>query len=210
MIELITVSQNWNEEAPDHVRFGGNPNVPRPSFVWPTCKECRGNMQYLGRLGSRHPTSGRTKHLLLFMCQNQPGLCEEWDANSGGNCVIAVDVEGLAPADVPSQGEVQREVEHGAKIVATEFDTYETARSEWPKTSGRDAGDILGVLGGEPSWIQGDETPSCDVCSTPMRFVAQLEEGPDRQTAMNFGGGGCAYVFECSACEHQAKMLWQC
>ena len=29
-----------------------------------------------------------------------------------------------------------------------------------------------------------------------MRFVAQLEEGPDHRTAMNFGGG-VGYLFDC-------------
>jgi hypothetical protein len=41
-----------------------------------------------------------------------------------------------------------------------------------------------------------------------MRFVAQLEQGPDSASEMNFGGG-CAYVFDCGCGAHAAKMLWQ-
>ena len=43
-----------------------------------------------------------------------------------------------------------------------------------------------------------------------MRFLAQLEEGPDWRTEMNFGGGGCGYVFDCTCRSGSAKLLWQC
>jgi hypothetical protein len=42
-----------------------------------------------------------------------------------------------------------------------------------------------------------------------MPFVAQLEEGPDRRTAMNFGDTGNGYAFACAPCG-QALFLWQC
>ncbi|MFJ3792841.1 hypothetical protein [Kitasatospora sp. NPDC090091] len=68
---------------------------------------------------------------------------------------------------------------------------------------------MLGRLGGEPDWLQYDETPSCSSCARPMAFVAQLQEGPDPVTAMNFGGGGTAYAFACEPCAG-AAFLWQC
>lgn len=42
-----------------------------------------------------------------------------------------------------------------------------------------------------------------------MRFVAQLEEGLNPKTALNFGGGGTAYLFD-SKDGKTAKFLWQC
>jgi hypothetical protein len=30
-------------------------------------------------------------------------------------------------------------------------------------------------LGGDPIWIQEDETPSCSLCSQPMSFVGQID-----------------------------------
>ena len=69
-----------------------------------------------------------------------------------------------------------------------------------------------GQIGGEPSWVQNEETPDCDACGKPMQLAAQLEEGPDHRTAMNFGSGsGCGYVFRCG-CSQPAlgKLLWQC
>ena len=41
-----------------------------------------------------------------------------------------------------------------------------------------------------------------------MRFVAQLEEGPDHITAMNSSGGGAAYLFDCKEGK-TTKFLWK-
>jgi hypothetical protein len=41
-----------------------------------------------------------------------------------------------------------------------------------------------------------------------MTFTAQLEEGHEHHTAINFGGGGCGYLFTCWPCHH-AAFLWQ-
>jgi len=68
--------------------------------------------------------------------------------------------------------------------------------------------EVLGQVGGQPAWLQNDETPVCSVCDQPMSFVAQLEEGHDHQTAANFGGGGCGYGYRCDTCRN-AAFLWQ-
>ncbi|WSQ14941.1 hypothetical protein OG604_48530 [Streptomyces sp. NBC_01231] len=86
---------------------------------------------------------------------------------------------------------------------------YDQAGGEWAAGNDRPASSVLGQLGGSPVWVQGDETPSCVSCATPMPLIVQLEEGPDHNTAMNFGGCGRAYVFACEPCG-RAKFLWQC
>jgi hypothetical protein len=72
----------------------------------------------------------------------------------------------------------------------------------------RPAGEVLGQWGGEPEWIQYDETPDCASCDSPMAFVAMLSEGHGTGAEANFGTGD-AYAFACSGC-HQAAFLWQC
>jgi hypothetical protein len=149
--------------------------------------------------------------MLLFMCQNEPGACDEWDAELGGNCVIVFPGTGeMVSLEAPSSGRACRSVVHGANVTEVADASYEEAREQWAsKGTGRT---VLGQLLGEPDWIQGDETPNCNSCAEPMRFVAQLEEGPDlapgHDTSMNFGGG-CAYVFECECDSLHGKMLWQ-
>lgn len=109
----------------------------------------------------------------------------------------------LTPADVPPGPTRLDEVSAVSLTPLGDADYAETRyRSKAPRR-------ILGQLGGRPSWLQADETPTCADCDRPMTFVVQLEEGHDDRTAMNFGGGGCGYGFRCSSCP-SAAFLWQC
>lgn len=76
-------------------------------------------------------------------------------------------------------------------------------------------------LGGEPEWIQGDETPRCYSCGEPMTFVAQIDSvehddphNPLRRDCRGhqdymFGDVGMIYVFLCFACLEPACLV-QC
>lgn len=67
-------------------------------------------------------------------------------------------------------------------------------------------------LGGDPDWIQNDETPECDFCGEHMTFVGQInsiehdsKHNPMRQDAFGhqdymFGDVGMIYVFYCFEC----------
>lgn len=205
MVNLLVADSSPAALTADH-RFGGLPVVPNGTeFVWPSCQTCGGAMQFLGRL--RIP--GKPRLVLLFMCQNDPGLCDEWDAEAGGNCAIVVRVDGLAEVQAPREGVTVRETEYGTREVRSEKDEYDAARDAWSQETGHMPRDVLGQILGEPAWVQADETPTCPTCGEPMRFLAQLEQGPDSKTEMNFGGG-CAYVFDCLCGNDTARFLWQC
>lgn len=163
-------------------------------------------MQFLGQLAQ----SESNELLLLFMCQNEPGMCDEWDAQAGGNKVLSVSSTNLQLVSPPSSGDVMRPVRYKAQIVVESEEDYASAKQVW--SAGKDVSprEVLGKVGGEPAWIQGEEVPICSSCTEPMTFIAQLEQGPDWQTEMNFGGGGCAYVFKCSCGTTSPKLLWQC
>ncbi len=191
--------------------FGGRPFLPPgETFSWPTCKSCSGSMQYLGRLAVPQADSAEARHALLFMCQNEPGCCNEWEPGGGGNSVHVAIGHLSEDAAVPATGVTLREAGYAATVVSSSIDDYETARQTWARTSEKSPREVLGQLGGTPVWIQADETPTCDSCGKAMQFLAQLEQGPDWRTEMNFGGGGCAYVFVCSCDSPVGKFLWQC
>ncbi|HWV14982.1 MAG TPA: hypothetical protein VN030_06080 [Cellvibrio sp.] len=183
--------------------FGGYPvKNSAEAFTWPACAYCHLPMQFLGKIAHE-------AHLYqIFMCQNDPGVCEEWDPNDGGNKIIVTQPEQLEYVSAPADGECLREIEHSASLVAVESNSYEDARNLWAEQNKQELRMVLGQMGSAPMWVQGDATPLCDSCQQPMRFLAQLEEGPERKTAMNFGSG-CAYVFNCD-CNHSGKFLWQC
>lgn len=52
-------------------------------------------------------------------------------------------------------------------------------------------------LGGEPDWIQGDNTPSCPSCGKRMTFYGQLDSVNDR---IMIDDAGMIYVFYCFDC----------
>jgi hypothetical protein len=184
-------------------RIGGAP-LADGDRAWPHCARCDGPMQFLGQLrvpGDKAPA----EHLVaMFMCQNDPGMCEEWDAEAGGNAVRIQPARAGSLLDAPTHGVTRLASSYGLEAVVVASSGYDDAFGEWRAKHGADARRAMGGLFGEPSWIQADETPACDACRQPMRFVAQLEEGPD----MNFGGG-CAYVFDCACGTDRGKMVWQ-
>ena len=52
-------------------------------------------MQFLAQIPLRSVEipefENSSKSLLLFQCQNDPGMCDEWDASSGGNAALLAD-----------------------------------------------------------------------------------------------------------------------
>lgn len=202
MIKLLIHSTKPTEL--NATSFGGRPvKNSGEDFQWPSCKHCKLPMQFLGKIAK----AGKLHQ--LFMCQNEPGMCEDWDANEGGNAVLVSTPRNLELVDVPSQGICLRDTEYSAEIVEEDAASYNELINPWAEKNGVSPRQVLGKIGGEPEWLQGDETPTCDECKQPMKLLAQLEQGPDYKTEMNFGGGGVAYSFTCE-CDQSAKFLWQC
>lgn len=211
MVNLL-INDTAPPEEEGATRFGGRPLVPHDSSItWPHCKACSGPMQFLGQLRVPTPVGDGERLLLLFMCQNNPGSCHEWDANAGGNALLIGELSGRL-LDPPAGSETAlRGAVYGARNEEVDTKSYDKARSIWQEAvPGRGLREVLGQLFGKAEWLQENETPKCDSCGKRMRFVAQLEEGPNYATAMNFGGAGCAYIFDCKCGATTGKMLWQC
>ena len=204
MVDLLIYSPIKAQTASfSETRFGGLPVAEKPQeFEWPCCAYCKLPMQFLGKIASGN------RLYQIFMCQNDPGVCEEWSPDDGGNKVVVTPLTTLASVSSPAEGETTRAEEYAAHLVTVDANDYEAARKKFTEDNNMSYRQILGQMGGSPFWLQGDDTPTCDLCQKPMHFLAQLEEGPDNKTAMNFGGGS-AYVYKCD-CGDCAKFLWQC
>ena len=61
-------------------------------------------------------------------------------------------------------------------------------------------------IGGQPDWIQGDETPECSQCFKRMTFYGQLDCLGDQ---MALGDCGRIFVFVCMDCLSTQSVL-QC
>ncbi|GLY95128.1 hypothetical protein [Actinoplanes sp. NBRC 103695] len=201
MTNLLTHDGDAPEDAPGN-RTGGLPLAPA-GFTWPTCAECDRPLQFLAQL----LLDDDRRLLAIFQCANDPGLCDEWDANAGGNRAYLFDNQDLRPVPAPGGGETGLGAVSAIRTEPPAEDDYDEAIAAWAARTGRSRREVLGGIGGEPSWLQFDQTPSCVDCARPMRFAAHLEEGRDSQTAINLGGG-VGYAFRCG--QHlRAKFLWQ-
>ncbi len=191
--------------APDApgTRTGGVPLVPA-NFEWPCCATCDGPMQFLAQVEHVRPEPAL---LSIFMCQNDPGLCEEWDAKLGGNKAFVFPAGPVRAAQVPGEGDTSLGEVSAVDVREVDGSDYWSARTKWTEAAGGPGRVVLGQLGGQPAWLQDDETPACEKCATPMTFVVQLEEGHNHRTSANFGGG-CGYGFRCETCDN-AAFLWQ-
>ena len=195
----------------DVPRTGGVPLAPA-GFAWPLCG-CGGPLQFFAHL----PVEDGV--LSVFLCQNDPGACEFWDASSSANRVYLFPREELRPVAVPEAGltllpatsairthVVTVDPEDACDEEGIEPDAYDLARSGWrrePEERFRKQREVLGSLGGSPSYLEDDRLPVCPSCTGTMEFAAHLEEGITRETAMNLGGQ-LGYVFVCRPCSEGA------
>jgi len=62
---------------------------------------------------------------------------------------------------------------------------------------------VASRIGGEPGWIQQDETPDCPRCGDPMAFVLQLAGTRD----IDFCDEGRLYSFACPHCSVSATLI---
>jgi hypothetical protein len=85
---------------------------------------------------------------------------------------------------------------------------------------GRENLGLRSKLGGEPGWVQGNETPACSKCGEPMSFVGQIDSiehkgghNPHGQEHYEqdfmFGDVGVIYIFFCFDCL-TSQSVFQC
>ncbi|MEU1711221.1 hypothetical protein ABZ478_39160, partial [Streptomyces sp. NPDC005706] len=86
-------------------RTGGVPLAPAET-LWPCCASCNGPMQFLAQvvLDDLGDGLGHRGFLALFACQNDPGMCGDWEPDSGGNQALLFPADGLEPLAQPANG----------------------------------------------------------------------------------------------------------
>lgn len=195
------------ESLPVH-RFGGRPLVAIGSkVVWPNCKECKLPMLFIGQIMVSAQDSSSQNLILIFKCDRE-SICSSWMPDKGCNQVIVVPVSpNMTLMEPPSADGCLHSITYGAMVADSSGEDIYDAMKNYVEKANSTFDKILGYIYGEPDWIQNDETPKCKKCKKPMRFVANLNEGPDPMQTFNFGTGE-AYLFDCKC--GAGKFLWQC
>ncbi|MBY0177278.1 DUF1963 domain-containing protein [Curtobacterium herbarum] len=178
-------------------RIGGLPAVPE-DFEWPECRHHGEPMQFTAQIEHEGTL------VSVFVCQFDPGTCASWEADSGANAAFVFSGRDLRLAEYPPSPHGDPDDPEPAWPPVTD-DEYLLGLAA--ATTPSDEDEQLGVpddvwfagqYGGDPDWIQDDETPD------GLRFVASIESGP---LEFDFGDGGSAYVFSDG---QRAAVLWQC
>jgi hypothetical protein len=173
------------------------------------------------RLDNPLPLSATYQMAYIFMCRGAYDLvgfrgpdCPIWEPGGGANRVL---LQRAGDSSMPVSPD-EWTPEYGDWEVRWELredpDVDTSGDHEW-----EDIEPLIGFrIGGVPVWIQNAESPTCPVCGSAMRFIAQLPDryGQDSEDwserpCFNFGTGD-AYVFLCvNACSAQdGALLWQC
>lgn len=219
MAKLLMPSKHAPKSAAT-TRIGGVPAAPKGT-AWPLCKECQGRLMFLGQIylpeTGIQSLAGREQMLLVFQCQNNTAVCDDWDADTGANAILVVPAQGLVAMKPPKvtaedeengAGPAWLDGEQAVRIIDYDNSRQEESDDDAYMDLMRSKGTPpIGKLGGRPSWQGGgDETPKCS-CKRKMIFVAQIED--TAVDGINFGGCGSGYVFACAHCQDKGKFVWQ-
>ena len=179
----LDLSSTLPQQARLEDKLGGLP-WGLPAARWPMCATCGKPQTLLAELGhssDRLDLMADGRVLFVFHCNNEPGMCDDWDQDSGGNAAFILERDELCDGQTP--------------VPDPEPPSYPEARvARWlQRDDGLDAGlyssffreasylslgeEIISSvpmstrLGGVPAWIQSaDEAPQGE-----WRFIGQLD-----------------------------------
>lgn len=164
-------------------KLGGYP-WGLPKSKWPICAACKKPQTLLAQFGhspGRLDLLGSGRSLLVFHCNNDPGMCDDWAHDSGGNAAFvleAADLESrLSSSPGPSvpaypEAAVQTWLERDDKIAPDLHDSFFTDETYVALDESVIDRVTTGTrLGGVPAWIQ---SPS-DTPQGGWQFVGQLD-----------------------------------
>jgi hypothetical protein len=205
---------------------------------WPLCSDCGKPQTHLVTLlhdEDRLDLGASGRALMVFQCEQDPGMCDTWSVDGGASVAMVIDV-GSQTMQGPGEPPGDDRVPLGTEALITAWtEADDGVYAEQYPLFFRDASrnDIEPVLlecvhqgtkvGGVPYWIQGaEEGPGAG-----WRYVAQLDSvlwfavDPGylararpvgtrwHADGPNFGDLGLAYVFVSD--DHiRARMFWQC
>lgn len=178
--------------SPDQIAVGqlGGMPVAFPAERWPHCSACEGAMSFIAQF-NHHPqavdlgASGRT--LYIFMCQQDPGMCEDWYADGGANACLLLDhheqqTDTVYTIDAPLQGDtvpIHAWLRRESQLTPQE--AHILAHQDYPESMSKEELSALWKkkisgnthMGGIPDWIQGAD----EGYRPGWEFVGQIESG---------------------------------
>ena len=201
-------------------KLGGLPYIPE-SQEWPSCQTCNEPLQFFVQLNSADLPEEANKPfgegvLQMFYCLNHD-KCEngdDWEPFSNGHLLrILYPMKELAlPLDTALTKEPFTEKTITDWKVLEEYPHYEEHPEGIELSEAEALCDNLLHSGekllGWPSWVQGEEYPTCPKCSEKMNFIFQIDS-EDNLNYM-FGDVGCGHITQCGDHPEVIAFSWAC
>jgi hypothetical protein len=180
-----------------HEPAGQTPLLPRhDSDLAPACPECGRRLWNLASLRPPHgPEDGPPEGVPLYHCMTM-------DSPRTPPLFVRL----LERPEVLTPKPVE-DVSDDYEAWTPSADALNLSIDWTPAAKGQDPEPWVAQLGGEPRWIQGDETPVCPVCDTRMDFVAALPAKDDVLPLYLGSGRAVVYGFWCGPCRVSATRL---
>jgi len=153
------------------------------------CPHCGTATNLMARIDLSDPALPKTPfgRLPVFWCLS----CLEW-----GPAFFDISSEAVRPLP-PKGGKIKR-----GKIDSEEDDLEEERIQLVPVAQGKKAGG-RSKLGGQPAWIQSEDTPDCPKCAKQMAFALQLAS----DSQISYCDMGMLYAFVCPGCRVTASLI---
>ncbi len=229
--EVVCEKGRFREATPITTKFGGQPYSPLGSS-WPVCGTCAKSMTFVFQWNCNELVHGEKADELYqffycFDCRSCGDLPADvvgaWmvrrfehpqvemhppiaDPNDESYHIVSCRVSLRACQSVPDR--------EGADIELYNLCVDDKGRRDF-EVMDRVFSEI-GVpeytyktrIGGYPHWVQGEDTPSCGLCKSGMRLVAQIQS--EEYARLMWDDTGSVYLFRCPTHPEKWAMTLQC
>lgn len=208
-------------------KFGGYPYL-RDENDWPTCPNCKKNMQLLLQLDlEKLPEKKQTGLVQVFYCTSEEPLCdcelESWEAFSEAVVCRIIEINGESAQIEPTIDEIFDENLIKGWQVEDDYPSSEEYENlgidcEYDELfeevvelmDQREIGlPISGdKLFGWPNWIQGEEYPNDRKTNTRMTYLFQIDS--ECNLPYMFGDSGIAHLSQSPDNKDELAFAWAC
>ena len=173
------------QQVPQHPQvlsfIGGYPRIPITED-FPKCQLCGAEQSFFFQVAFPKNHVWKDLSIAIFACTS----CDDEkycipEMLPSGNPSIGLDQGGLYGVNIPKN--FLRSYQRNFRILIFPTDQGELRTEYVPKVaykklklSAQGCKEAIGIVGGKPRWIQGDETPASYDVHVPMKFLMQINE----------------------------------
>lgn len=224
-LKLVPRADNAAENASTSSKFGGLP-YSEGRCEWPCCPTCRRELTFVVQLEKQQenaiyvfyycvdcfPWGLDTEEKGQWLVQRFPepsrDKCQKIDCQESDFEITPCSVSQVQVKMLPDWQGLDSEIPEASDLCCqinkeSPWDAYYLAVKELGCID-----DYATVIGGYPKFIQSEAGGICQICSSDMAFLAQIDS--EDEANLMWGDVGSVYLFQCSEHKSQFHLELQC